>query len=58
MAEIGLVKFAAIALQVGQVSLPAYHSKFSKHQFTQPSCWPFCASCAMRIGPFVKPKFA
>ena len=36
MAEIGLVKFATIALRVGQASLPAYRSKFSKHQFQQP----------------------
>jgi hypothetical protein len=36
MAEIGLVKFATIALQVGQAALPAHRSKFSKRQFTQP----------------------
>jgi hypothetical protein len=36
MAEIGLVKFAIIALQVGQAALPAYRSKFSKHRFQQP----------------------
>ena len=30
MAEIGLVKFATIALQVGQAALPAYRSKFAK----------------------------
>jgi hypothetical protein len=36
MAEIGLVKFATLALQVGQAVLPAYRSKFSKHQFAQP----------------------
>jgi hypothetical protein len=28
MAEIGLVKFATIALHVGQAALPAYRSKF------------------------------
>ena len=36
MAEIELVKFAAMALQVGQAALPAYRSQFSKHRFTQP----------------------
>ncbi|MDQ3928220.1 MAG: transposase, partial [Chloroflexota bacterium] len=36
MAEIGLVKFATIALHVGQAVLPAYRRKFSKHQYTQP----------------------
>jgi hypothetical protein len=43
MAEIGLVKFATLALQVGQAVLPAYRSKFSKYQLRSPSCWPFCA---------------
>jgi hypothetical protein len=36
MAELGLVKFAATALQVGQAALPAYRSKFSKRCFQQP----------------------
>jgi hypothetical protein len=36
MAEIGLVKFATIALQVGQAALPAYRSKFAKRRYTQP----------------------
>jgi hypothetical protein len=36
IAAIGLVKFAAMALQVGQAALPAYRSRFSKHQFMQP----------------------
>jgi Transposase DDE domain/Transposase domain (DUF772) len=35
MAEIGFVKFATIALQVGQAPLPAYRSKFSKRRFQQ-----------------------
>jgi hypothetical protein len=35
MAEVGLVKFAAVALRVGQAVLPAYRSKFSKHCFQQ-----------------------
>jgi hypothetical protein len=36
MAEIGLVTFATIALQVGQAALPTYRSKFSKRHYTQP----------------------
>jgi hypothetical protein len=36
MAEIGFVKFATIALHVGQAALPAYRSQFSKRHFTQP----------------------
>jgi transposase len=36
MAEIGLVKFAPIALQVSQAALPAYRSMFSKRRFQQP----------------------
>ena len=46
MAEIGLVKFATIALHVGQAALPAYRSKFSKHQFTQPQL--LAVLCLMR----------
>jgi Transposase domain (DUF772) len=46
MAEIGLVKFATIALQVGQASLPAYRSTFSKHRFTQPQL--LAILCLMR----------
>ena len=36
MAEVGLVPFARIALQVAKAVLPRYRSRFSKHQFTQP----------------------
>lgn len=36
MAEIGLVRFAQVALLVAETILPRYRSKFSKHQFTQP----------------------
>jgi dipeptidyl-peptidase-4 len=36
MAEVGLLPFARIALQVSQAVLPRYRSRFSKHQFTQP----------------------
>ena len=35
MAEIGLVRFARLALQVSQAVLPAQRTKFSKRQFTQ-----------------------
>jgi hypothetical protein len=46
MAEIGLVKFATIALHVGQATLPAYRSKFSKHRFQQPQL--LAILCSMR----------
>jgi len=36
MAEVGLLPFARIALQVAKAVLPRYRSRFSKHQFTQP----------------------
>jgi len=36
MAEVGLLPFARVALQVATVVLPPYRSGFSKHQFTQP----------------------
>src|SRR5260221_12735496 len=36
MAEIGLVPFARVALEVAHRVLPSYRSRFSKHQFTQP----------------------
>jgi hypothetical protein len=35
MAEVGLLPFARIALQVSKAVLPCYRSRFSK-QFTQP----------------------
>jgi hypothetical protein len=40
------VKFATLALQVGQAVLPASRSKFSKHQFTQPQL--LAILCLMR----------
>jgi Transposase DDE domain/Transposase domain (DUF772) len=46
MAEIGLVKFAAMALHVGQAALPAYRSKFSKRRFQQPQL--LAIVCLMR----------
>jgi hypothetical protein len=36
MAEVGLLPFARVALQVARRVLPPYRSRFSKHQFTQP----------------------
>ena len=36
MAEIGLVRFARVALEVAEAVLPDYRTKFSKHTFTQP----------------------
>jgi hypothetical protein len=36
MAEVGLVRFARLALEVGQVVLPKQRTKFSKRVFTQP----------------------
>jgi hypothetical protein len=52
MAEIGLLKFATIALQVGQAGLPAYRSKYSKYRFQQPQL--LAILCLMRDenGPF------
>jgi len=36
MAEVGLLPFARVALQVSKAVLPRNRSRFSKHQFTQP----------------------
>ena len=36
MAEVGLLPFARIAVQVSRAVLPRYRSRFSKHPFTQP----------------------
>ena len=36
MAEVGLLPFARVALQVATQVLPPYRTRFSKHQFTQP----------------------
>jgi hypothetical protein len=58
MAEVGFVKFATVALRVGQAALPAYRSKFSKCQFTQPQLlailclmryedWTFLRTCSV-----------
>ena len=46
MAEIGLLPFARVALQVATTVLPPYRSRFSKHQFTQPQL--LAMLCLMR----------
>jgi hypothetical protein len=46
MAEIGLLPFACIALQVSKAVLPRYCSRFSKHQFNQPQL--LAILCLMR----------
>ena len=46
MPEIGLLPFARVALQVASAVLPAYRSRFSKHQFTQPQL--LAILCLMR----------
>jgi hypothetical protein len=46
MAEVGLLPFARIALQVSRTVLPRYRSRFSKHQFTQPQL--LAILCLMR----------
>src|SRR6266446_10572053 len=46
MAEVGLLLFARIAVQVARAVLPRYRSRFSKHQFTQPQL--LAILCLMR----------
>lgn len=46
MAEVGLVRFAGVALEVAEAVLPYYRSKFSKHIFTQPQL--LAVLCLMR----------
>jgi hypothetical protein len=46
MAEVGLLPFARVALQVAARVLPPYRSRFSKHQFTQPQL--LAVLCLMR----------
>ena len=46
MAEVGLLPFARIALQVSRAVLPRYRSRFSKQQFTQPQL--LAILCLMR----------
>ena len=52
MAEIGLVRFARVALEVAEAVLPDYRTKFSKHTFTQPQLLAIlCLIYATRSGP-------
>src|SRR5487761_1557199 len=46
MAEVGLVRFAQLALEVGQSVLPPRRTKFSKRQFAQPQL--LAVLCLMR----------
>src|SRR5260370_15166982 len=46
MAEVGLLPFARIALQVSRAVLPRYRSRFSKRQVTQPQL--LAILCLMR----------
>jgi transposase-like protein DUF772/DDE family transposase len=46
MAEIGLVPFARLVLQIATTVLPRYRTRFSKHQFSQPQL--LAILCLMR----------
>jgi hypothetical protein len=46
MAEVGLLRFARVALEVAQAVLPDYRTKFSKRTFTQPQL--LAVVCLMR----------
>ena len=46
MAEVGLVRFAQVALDVTAATVPRYRTAFSKHQFTQPQL--LAILCLMR----------
>ncbi len=46
MAEVGLVRFGQVALDVAQTTVPRYRTTFSKHQFTQPQL--LAILCLMR----------
>src|SRR5260370_29747805 len=46
MAEVGLLPFAGVALQVATKVLPPYRTRFSKHQFTHPQL--LAVLCLMR----------
>src|SRR5229473_6801371 len=47
MAEVGLLPFARVALEVATQVLPLYRTRFSKHQFTQPQL--LAVLCLMRF---------
>lgn len=46
MAEVGLVQFARVALDVAKATVPRFRTIFSKHQFTQPQL--LAILCLMR----------
>jgi hypothetical protein len=46
MPEVGLLRFARVALEVAEAVLPDYRTKFSKHTFTQPQL--LAVLCLMR----------
>jgi hypothetical protein len=46
MAEVGLVRFGQVALDVAKTTVPRYRTTFSKHQFTQPQL--LAILCLMR----------
>jgi hypothetical protein len=46
MAEVGLVRFAQVALDIARTTVPRYRTSFSKHQFTQPQL--LAILCLMR----------
>ena len=46
MAEVGLVRFASVALKIAEAVLPDYRTKFSKRTFTQPQL--LAVLCLMR----------
>ena len=51
MAEVGLVPFARIALQVARTVLPRYRSRFSKYQFNHPQL--VAMLCLMRYEDWI-----
>jgi len=53
--EVGLVRFARIALEIAEAALPDYRSKSSKHtSFTQPQL--LAVPCLMRYEDWTLPK--
>ncbi len=58
MAEVGLVRFARVALEVAEAVLPDYRTKFSKRTFTQPQL--LAVLCLMRYEDWTlrkRPRF-
>ncbi len=54
MAEVGLVRFARVALEVAEAVLPDYRTKSSKRTFTQPQL--LAVLCLMRYEDWTLPK--